>query len=346
MNLWQFILVFGAGIALGIIMYPLARMIESQGIDHFLDSLGRFVGYPFSLLGRLFRRIFPSRSTPKEPTAAAPPRIDPREQQLSDTAQTIRGILLGLATVIQRADQAASDSSQALGDVRNTIDRIQIPDDLLEVHSLLLNEIDRVISSNSTLKRELNDSREVLATQRQQIENLKTAVRIDGMTQLANRACFDEKLTEMIRLRERYEESFSLLMIDVDNFKEINDSHGHQGGDRVLKGVAYKIRATLRKTDFVARFGGDEFAAILLKVTAESAAVIAGKLCEQIRESRFLLDGVEVRTSLSIGVAEVLAGDSEEDLLKRADTALYRVKHSGRNGVAVAEGPEQGPDVA
>jgi diguanylate cyclase len=346
MNVWQFILVFGAGIALGIIMYPLARMMESQGIDHFLDSLGRFVGYPFSLLGRLFRRIFPSRNVVTAASAAEPSRIDPREQQLSDTAQTIRGILLGLATVIQRADQAASDSSQALGDVRNTIDRIRIPDDLLEVHSLLLKEIDRVISSNSTLKRELDHSRETLATQRQQIENLKTAVRIDGMTQLANRACFDEKLTEMIRLRDRYEESFSLLMIDVDNFKMINDSHGHQGGDRVLKGVAFKIRATLRQTDFVARFGGDEFAAILLKAKADSAAVIAAKLCEQIRESRFLLDGAEVRTSLSIGVAEAVDGESEEELLKRADTALYRVKHSGRNGVAVAEIPGQEQDAA
>jgi diguanylate cyclase len=346
MNVWPYVLFFGSGIALGIIMYPLARMIESEGIDHFLDSLGRFVGYPFSLLGRLFRRILPSRNTPKESAAAAPPRIDPREQQLSDTAQTIRGILLSLATVIQRTDQAASDSSEALGDVRKTIDRIQLPDDLLKVHSLLLNEIDRVISSNSTLKRELAHSREILATQREQIENLKTAVRIDGMTQLANRACFDEKLTEMIRLLDRYEESFSLLMIDVDNFKEINDTHGHQGGDRVLKGVAYKIRATLRRTDFVARFGGDEFAAILLKATAASAARIAAKLCEQIRESRFLLDGVDVRTSLSIGVAEVVPGETEEALLKRADTALYRVKQGGRNGVSVAEGPEQGPDGA
>jgi diguanylate cyclase len=98
---------------------------------------------------------------------------------------------------------------------------MRLPDDLLEVHSLLLNEIDRVISSNSALKRELAHSREILATQRQQIESLKTAVRIDGMTQLANRACFDEKLTEMIRLLDRYEETFSLLMIDVDNFKTI-----------------------------------------------------------------------------------------------------------------------------
>jgi len=113
-----------------------------------------------------------------------------------------------------------------------------IPDDLREVHSQLLTEIDRVISSNSTLKQELFHSREILATQRQQIDTLKTEVRIDGMTQLANRTCFDEKLLEMVRLWERFGDAFTLLIIDVDNFKVINDTHGHPGGDRVLKGVA------------------------------------------------------------------------------------------------------------
>jgi diguanylate cyclase len=339
MHLWLFIIILGSGIAIGIILHPLARMIESEGIDHFLDSLGRTVTAPFSFLGRTFGRTLASRKVVKETREATTRQVDPREQQISDTAQTIRGLLLSLAGVIQRTDQAASDSSQTLGDVRNTIDHMAIPDDLREVHSQLLTEIDRVISSNSTLKRELFHSQEILASQRQQIETLKTEVRIDGMTQLANRACFDEKILEMVRLRDRYGDAFSLLIIDVDNFKDINDTYGHPGGDRVLKGVAYKIKATLRATDFVARFGGDEFAAILMKATATAAADAAIKVCRQVRESKFVLDGNEVRTSLSIGVAEIAAGESAESLLKRADQALYRVKEAGRNNVMVAEPP-------
>jgi len=130
------------------------------------------------------------------------------------------------------------------------------------------------------------------------------------------------------------------MIIDVDNFKDINDTHGHPGGDRVLKGVAYKIKSTLRATDFVARFGGDEFAAILMKAKAPVAGDAAQKVCRQVRESRFFLDGEEVRTSLSIGVAEIAAGESAEQLLKRADKALYRVKEAGRNNVMVAEPPQ------
>jgi diguanylate cyclase len=340
MQLWHFIIILSSGIALGIVLHPLARMIESEGVNHFLDSLGRIVTAPFSFLSRTFDHKLASRRVLKETREATTRQVDPREQQISDTAQTIRGLLLNLASVIQRTDQAASDSSQTLGDVRNTIDHMTIPNDLREVHSQLLTEIDRVISSNSTLKQELSHSREILAIQRQQIDTLKTEVRIDGMTQLANRACFDEKLLEMVRIWERYGDAFSLMIIDVDNFKDINDTHGHPGGDRVLKGVAYKIKSTLRATDFVARFGGDEFAAILMKANGPAAGDAAQKVCHQVRESRFFLDGEEVRTSLSIGVAEIAVGENAEQLLKRADKALYRVKEAGRNNVMVAEAPQ------
>ncbi|HOP40538.1 MAG TPA: diguanylate cyclase [Geobacteraceae bacterium] len=340
MKLWQFILILSSGVALGIILHPLARMIHAEGIDQFLDAIARIVTAPFACLGRLFGKKLASRKLQKENREAETQKVDPREQQISDTAQTIRGLLLSLASVIQRTDQAASDSSETLGDVRNTIDQMALPDDLRQFHGQLLTEIDRMISSNTTLKRELSHSQEILATQRQQIETLKTEVRIDGMTQLANRAYFDEKIQEMIRLRDRYGDPFSLLVIDVDNFKEINDTHGHPGGDRILKGVAYKIKTSLRSSDFVARFGGDEFAAILIKAGATTASTTAEKVCRQVRESRFVLDGNDVQTTISIGVAETAAGESAESLLKRADAALYRVKEAGRDGVAVAEPPQ------
>ena len=127
------------------------------------------------------------------------------------------------------------------------------------------------------------------------------------------------------------------MMIDLDNFKLINDTYGHQGGDRILKGVALKLKATLRGSDFIARFGGDEFAIILPKTDSKSASDVAWKLCNCMRESRFLLDGVPVTVTLSNGITEVSKGDSEEALLRRADRALYQVKEMGRNSVFVVE---------
>lgn len=341
MNLLLIILIFSCGLILGLIFYPFARMFESKEIDTILDAIAKMVVTPFSLCTRYFRKKTDFDKARRGIEGDVIPKVDAREQRISDSAQAIRGILLSLATVIQRTDKAASDSSLALDELKGSIERTKLPVDLAEAHSLLIREIDRVISSNLNLKGELASSQEILAAQRQQIEALRTAVRIDGLTQLANRAYFDEKLSEMIKLRRRYDEPFSLMMIDLDNFKEINDSHGHPSGDRILKGVAFKIKETLRGSDFLARFGGDEFAVILIKTGGRAAADVAWKLCSALRESRFLLDATTISTTLSIGVAEADASDTEESLLKRADEALYRVKEVGRNSVMLADNPER-----
>lgn len=325
--------IFSGGLLLGLMLPPFARMLKSDGINHLLDLVGRTFTAPFAAVASYFQKrsdLAKSRRGVETPTAG---QVDPREQQISDSAQTIRSILLSLASVIQRADQAANDSSHALNEARATIDQTGLPSDLAAAHALLIAEIDRVIASNSVLKGELASSKAILETQREQIETLKTAVRIDGLTQLANRTYFDEKLTEMILLHQRYKEPFSLMMIDLDYFKNINDSHGHQAGDRILKGVAFKIKASLRESDFLARFGGDEFALILIKTSIDPAATLAEKLCNNVRESRFILDGIDFKVTLSIGVAEVSADDTPETLLKRADEALYLVKERGRDGV-------------
>ena len=328
--------IFAGGFAAGLLVFSAVYFIKSKALHTVLDALGSIVASPVTLLLRCFSKRSPDSD--RDDLVEEKHVVDEREQHLNDTAQTIRSILLSLATEIQRSEKAASDSSEMLGDVRNTIDRLELPVDLKEAHATLMKEIDRVMTSNATLKDELSNSQEVLAFQRCQIETLRTAVRIDGLTQLANRAYFDEKLTEMVKLRQRYtDEPFSLMMIDLDNFKKINDSYGHPAGDRILKGVATKIRATLRGSDFLARFGGDEYALILIKTDVKAAEEVAWKLCAEVRASRFLLDSEAITTTLSIGLTEASMKDTEESLLKRADEALYQVKALGRNSVCVAE---------
>ncbi|NVN91109.1 MAG: GGDEF domain-containing protein [Desulfuromonadales bacterium] len=327
MTLTAYILMFCGGVIIGLVLYPLVRLIDLDEINRLLNELVRIAALPFTCL---FRK---KSNPPLRETVT--PNIDPREQQISDSAQTIRNILLSVAKTIQRTDKAASDSSLALDSVKGSFDNL----DLTDAHQILMREIDRVIDSNTNLKGELASSQEVLAEQRLQIENLRTAVRIDGLTQLANRAYFDEKLTESLDILKRYNQAFSLMMIDLDNFKDINDTYGHPAGDRILKGVAFKIRESLRSSDFLARFGGDEFSLILIKADAHIASDVAWKLCNSLRESRFLLDDIPVTATLSIGVAEADVRDTEESLLKRADEALYRVKQTGRNNVLLADKP-------
>ena len=339
--------VFACGLLLGLLLFPaLRRAFRASGLQALFQAIARV--FPASL-----PKVTPSSGqktvtqeaalefpapVPGNPADLAE-AVDPREQQINDSAQAVRSILLILTAVIERTEQATSESSHALKKLRESFDRAGLPAEVAAATSRLTEQIDRMISNNASLKGKLASSQKILTAQQRQIETLRTAVLVDGMTQLANRSYFDDKLAEMIRLRQRYDEVFFLIILDVDHFKTINDTYGHPAGDLILKGVASRIKSALRESDFLARFGGDEFALILIKSTPLAAEAVARKLCCTICESRFLFEDLELKVTLSIGAAEATAFDTTESLLERADTALYHVKESGRNDVFFAENP-------
>ena len=338
------LLIFAVGLCLGLLMVPaFKRPLPETGESMLSQAIRRLIGAP---LYRVAPELGKKSELPELgcelPDPALQP-VDPREQQISDSAQAVRSILLILTAVIERTEQAASESSLALKRLRESFDRAGLPAEVAAATSRLTEQIDRMISNNASLRGKLASSQKILTSQQRQIEMLRTAVLVDGMTQLANRSYFDDKLAEMIRLRQRYDEPFFLIILDVDHFKTINDSHGHQAGDLVLKEVATRIKSALRESDFLARFGGDEFALILIKSTPEAAEAVAKKLCGNIREGSFNFEGAELKVTLSIGAAEATAFDTTESLLERADAALYRVKESGRDDVYFAENPVETP---
>ena len=160
----------------------------------------------------------------------------------------------------------------------------------------------------------------------------------DGLTGLLNRKSLDDRLAQELSKTQRHGGSLSLMLIDVDHFKDLNDRLGHPCGDRVLKSLADIFRSETRESDLSFRYGGDEFA-ILLPATGLSAARrTAERICRKLRavpiEAVSINDGTTLlHPQLSIGVAEYLPGDSEADLLQRVDTHLYRAKAQGRGGI-------------
>jgi diguanylate cyclase (GGDEF)-like protein len=155
----------------------------------------------------------------------------------------------------------------------------------------------------------------------------------DALTGVYNRRRFDEKLTEYTLLFRRTGRPFSLLLIDADHFKRINDTHGHAVGDAVLQQLAQLIQASVRTTDFIARYGGEEFAVLLPEIaTPDTPEVVAEKIRAAIASADF--PGIEqVTVSIGIGLADP-ADNSHAALLKRADQQLYQAKANGRNRVA------------
>lgn len=172
----------------------------------------------------------------------------------------------------------------------------------------------------------------ILGRQADELRRLSTT---DALTGLPNRHAFHARLREEWRRSRRYGYPLSLLLVDVDGLKQVNDEHGHAAGDRVLRGVAGAIRQTLRETDFGARWGGDEFA-IIAPNTARTAAQRLGQRLLLHMKKRALVG--EAASSASVGLATLdpTQGESIEWLLQAADHALYQAKAAGRNRLRLA----------
>jgi diguanylate cyclase len=168
---------------------------------------------------------------------------------------------------------------------------------------------------------------------RSKLESVRKEASSDPLTQVANRASFDRTIRQWIEQRK----PFVLAMMDVDHFKTINDTHGHRVGDNVMICVAQWIRDGLRGTDLVARFGGDEFAVLLVDTNLRNAEPRVGRLLAEIARRSFAYTNkkakVEVSFTVSSGLAEFSAGDTVEELIQRADKALYEAKKK-RNHVS------------
>ncbi len=156
----------------------------------------------------------------------------------------------------------------------------------------------------------------------------------DPLTGIYNRRVFKERIEMEFERFVRYKTGFSLLFFDVDHFKQVNDTYGHEAGDRALKGIAQSTRSVLRKSDVFARFGGEEFVVILFETDIDHALVVAEKLRDLIENAEFMYEGRRVPITISIGVTESRESDADsESVIKRSDSLLYRAKELGRNRV-------------
>ena len=195
------------------------------------------------------------------------------------------------------------------------------------------------ISTILLTKVELDDEEILQATVRDVTEDkrlqdmLVEQAEVDQLTGLFNRRALSTNLRQSWARRQRYGQEFSLMMIDIDQFKQVNDTYGHQAGDEVLQQIAQVMLFQCRDSDFAARYGGEEFAIVLANTNASEAVNLAQRCRRQIEDMEFIFNGTTVKLTASFGVAD--AGDllSTEALIQRADQALYRAKRAGRNQV-------------
>jgi len=158
----------------------------------------------------------------------------------------------------------------------------------------------------------------------------------DALTGVRNRSTFDESLEREINLSHRHGQEFTMLVIDIDHFKSVNDTYGHSIGDEVLKSVSANIQCCIRATDMLFRYGGEEFVILLANSDCERSYVIADRILETVRDIDMSVKGKKLDLSVSIGLACLKSQDNSDSLFNRADSAMYTAKNEGRDQISVA----------
>jgi diguanylate cyclase (GGDEF)-like protein len=165
-------------------------------------------------------------------------------------------------------------------------------------------------------------------------EEIYRLTTVDGLTQIYNKRYFTETLERELSRSHRYRRDLSLIMFDIDHFKQINDTYGHLAGDHVLKHLAQVIKGKIRREDMMARFGGEEFAIVLPEIDSLNAMQFAEKIRKLVTQTSFRFEEAEIEVRISIGVAGALPDETDvNDFIKRADGLLYEAKRTGRNKV-------------
>lgn len=251
-----------------------------------------------------------------------------REQQSKASNHLQQGIQTRIAALVTEAD--ATQSLPALRAILgDSVEEIR-----QQVNSYVEEEVPRLRRAEEQcqqLGRQVAELKQETDTLRKSLEKKQQEASRDPLTGLANRRAFSRLLAQEQERWQRYGRPLSLIFLDIDWFKKINDQFGHKAGDAALISIARILRKSLRENDLLARFGGEEFVALLPDSEPGAAFEVAEKLRSAVMETNFRFQEQAVHITISCGVSTFAEGDTAEDVLHRADTALYQAKDMGRN---------------
>ena len=185
--------------------------------------------------------------------------------------------------------------------------------------------------------RKINEAGEKIARLEKELEMARQEKSVDPLTKVYNRGYFDTRLEEAVKDFSRSGEPCCLIMMDIDHFKDFNDTYGHQAGDQVLRKVAELIKESVRASDTVARYGGEEFGVILYRSILKDAMKMAEKIRKNVGEHEFGVLDKTIHVTVSLGVTAFTGSDKTETIVQRADKGLYSAKEQGRNRAVSVE---------
>ena len=256
--------------------------------------------------------------------------VEPEEKELvKRVASEIVSEIDSVIESLERHNQNLSRKEESFKEIKENVEDRSVKDMVGQV----LVELQEIRKQNEELKKRLEEANSQIKKLTEELEEREKEATIDFLTQVANRASFDRALSDMVNDFYRRNYPFALIMIDIDDFKKINDTYGHQAGDYVLQELARVLKSQLRARDVIARYGGEEFAILLPGVTFSQALRVAERLRKSIEKHLFKYKDVQIPVTISLGVAMMRDGLDETAIVEKADKALYLAKRSGKNQV-------------
>ena len=265
---------------------------------------------------------------------------DDNKRQLEAIRNGLRTLVMETISGVDQAKAQAEQSSDSLAAKSAHLERGPSLEEMRRILGEVVGETRGIARNSQLLKQMLDETRQEVEALRDELEHTRLQVTIDALTGLKNRRAFDAALQEACSQASKPTTTLSLLLVDIDRFKDVNDTYGHLIGDKVIRSVGALLSANIKGKDTVARLGGEEFAVLLPETPLANAKRVGEVLRAAIERSRLTrADTGETvgRVTVSIGIAAYLPGESNDSFVERADKALYISKKAGRNRVSVLE---------
>lgn len=265
--------------------------------------------------------------------------VDP--ESMSRLGDSLKRVINEVSSSTSAVGEEAGAFGSKLEAVGSRLEQEEVP--LPEFRGILKDTVMdtlRMRESVATVQARLQSSQSEIDELRQELARVKEESLVDSLTGLLNRRAFDLRIGELHDGSDGQPSTFSLVVVDIDHFKRINDGYGHLFGDRVIRAVGSALKAGVKGKDFVARYGGEEFAILLPATELKGAWAVAEgvrRLVAASRIRRLNNDEVVGNITVSAGVATHRAGEPIQSVFERADAALYRAKNGGRNRVETAD---------
>jgi diguanylate cyclase len=257
-------------------------------------------------------------------------------ERISTVSERMANRIEAVHEAIDTAMATANAYSGSLQEASGDLGHAEMTEAELRVMAQrLLGETRRMQDANHQLENKLEASRDDIASLQRDLDEVRRESMLDPLTKIFNRKSFDDGMIQALADAERGT-TFSLILVDIDHFKNFNDTWGHQTGDQVLRLVAMTLKSNIKGKDIAARYGGEEFAAILPDTDLNGALIVAENVRRAVQAKELLKRSTNEklgRITASFGVAVYRAGDTPSTLIERSDRCLYAAKHAGRNRV-------------